>query len=76
MRPANGNDATLLQMQGTSMATPALAGAVALIREYFSKNLNKYSYDATTDTAPSGVLLKALVIHAAQPMPGNSTSNS
>lgn len=54
------------------MSTPALAGAVALVRQYYLKNLKKYSYKAVTaSVVPSGPLLKALIIHSAQPMNGN-----
>jgi serine protease AprX len=47
-----------MYMCGSSMATPLVAGGVALVRQYLREN-TKY-------TNPSGALLKATVIHSAQ----------
>jgi subtilisin family serine protease len=44
---------------GTSMSTPLVAGAAALVREYFVKH---------RDTAPSAALVKAVLQHGARPM--------
>lgn len=63
----------VMGMAGTSMATPAVAGAAALIRQYFrddkfwSKTCNK-DYDNCKKFRPSGVLIKALLLHSGQPM--------
>lgn len=48
---------------GTSMATPLTAGTVALIRQYI---VNVFNH-----TAPSGALLKAILIHGAVPIRGH-----
>ena len=53
-------------MGGTSMATPLTAGGSALVREWVTKQRNI--------TNPSGALMKALMIHGAQPLPGASAA--
>jgi serine protease AprX len=47
---------------GTSMATPLVAGCVALVREYLAKTQGRNN--------PSAALLKALFINAAHPITG------
>jgi serine protease AprX len=47
-----------MYMCGSSMATPLVAGGVALVRQYLREN--------TKHVNPSGALLKATVIHSAQ----------
>jgi serine protease AprX len=47
-----------MYMCGSSMATPLVAGGVALVRQYLREN--------TEHINPSGALLKATVIHSAQ----------
>ena len=47
---------------GTSMATPLVAGCVALVREYLAKTQGRNN--------PSAALLKALIINAAHPITG------
>lgn len=62
--------------QGTSMATPAAAGAAALLRQYFEDADKKFwtkvcypSSDAFCSAfTPSGVLLKALMLHSGDQM--------
>ncbi|CAE7696075.1 unnamed protein product, partial [Symbiodinium microadriaticum] len=64
----------------TSMATPVVAGMALLLREYF---LNVYpqlcspGYGACTGESitPSGYLLKAVLLHTAQPVASYSTPN-
>ena len=51
----------VLYLQGTSMATPAVSGAAALVRQYF---LDRF-YNATSIDI-SGMLLKAILISGAQ----------
>jgi len=46
------------------MATPITAGAVALIRQYLQKELFPN---------PSAALIKAVIIHGAVPMKGQTT---
>ena len=51
---------------GTSMATPLVAGAAAVVREYYVKN---WSY-----ATPSAALVKATLINGAYSMPGQYSS--
>jgi subtilisin family serine protease len=67
---ASGNsDSTCATVgrSGTSMATPAVAGSVALIREYFAKGYYPSGY-ATSNNAynPSAALVKAVLINSAE----------
>ena len=56
-----GSAEGVLYLQGTSMATPAVSGAAALVRQYFLDGFyNKSSIDI------SGMLLKAILISGAQ----------
>jgi subtilisin family serine protease len=62
--------------QGTSMATPAVAGAAALLKQYFQDQEGKFWTKACSPSSdsfcnaltPSGMLLKALLIHSGEPM--------
>ncbi len=68
-----GDDNTGLQyMAGTSMATPNAAGAVALVREYFTAGYYP-SGTATPGDAltPTAALLKAMVINSGEDLFGN-----
>ena len=56
-----GSAEGVLYLQGTSMATPAVSGAAALVRQYF---LDRF-YNATSIDI-SGMLLKAILINGAQ----------
>jgi subtilisin family serine protease len=60
--PARNNSAALTTKQGTSMAAPATAGAAGLIRQYYR---TKQSI-----SNPSGMLIKATIIHSAAVMKG------
>jgi subtilisin family serine protease len=59
---ADPNYPFYMYMGGTSMATPITAGTVALIRQYL--------VNACLHATPSAALLKAFLIHGAQPMAG------
>jgi serine protease AprX len=52
-------------MGGTSMATPLVAGCAALLREWL---VAQHGH-----TAPSGALMKALIINGAEDLPGQYT---
>jgi hypothetical protein len=64
-----------MEMSGTSMAAPLCAGAAALVREYLTKG---YWYAGVPDTSkamkPSAALVKAVMIHAAQPVKSDQAS--
>ena len=58
-------------MQGTSMATPLIAGAAALVRQYFQQGM--YPTGAPTPSnqfSPSGPLVKAVLIGGAAGLSG------
>ncbi|KAG2381753.1 hypothetical protein C9374_006137 [Naegleria lovaniensis] len=65
----------LAVMSGTSMATPAVSGAAALIRQYLLQN-NKQKlvefelFNKTSTQTLSGSLVKALLIHSAEKLNG------
>ena len=53
-------------LQGTSMATPVVAGLATLIRQYFMEGWYPSGLKTATDQfAPSGALLKAMLINSA-----------
>ncbi|KAF0978412.1 hypothetical protein FDP41_002232 [Naegleria fowleri] len=60
--PTLGNTAAFMTGLGTSMATPLVAGAAALLREFFQTKMNISN--------PSGPLLKAALVHSSIPMNG------
>lgn len=75
---ANNVPCGVVDKQGTSMATPALAGGLALIRQYL---VDGYYPTGTKVPAnaipnPSGALLKAFVITSARTMLDYQTSTS
>ncbi|MEN3045978.1 MAG: S8 family serine peptidase [Candidatus Hydrothermales bacterium] len=56
---------------GTSMATPAVAGAIALVRQYFTEGWYPTGTRNPSDArTPSGALLKAMIISCAEQMNG------
>jgi subtilisin family serine protease len=61
-----------ITFSGTSQATPGIAGAAGIIREYLQKGY--YPSGAPNASAavlnPSGALLKALLIASARPLDG------
>ncbi|HEY5975321.1 MAG TPA: S8 family serine peptidase, partial [Geobacteraceae bacterium] len=66
-----------IAMSGTSMATPAAAGAAALVRQYFIEGYHPSGFAAPTNSLiPSGALVKAVLINSAQNMTGSDTDSS
>jgi len=58
-------------MTGTSMATPVVAGAALLVREYFVEGYYPTGIANAIDAfEPSGALLKAVLVNSAQDMTG------
>ena len=71
----NGATCQTVSMQGTSMASPAAAGTALLIRQYFMDNNHQFwtkycktSYSMCQSFSPSGVLIKAALIHSGTQM--------
>lgn len=61
-------------MSGTSMATPTLAGASALVREYFTDGYYPTGKATSSDAfTPSAALLKAVMLAGADDMRGEET---
>lgn len=55
--------------EGTSMATPLIAGSAIIIREYFTEGYYPTGAPNVADGFnPSGALLKAMIIHSGKPM--------
>eukprot|EP00475_Leptophrys_vorax_P003770 TRINITY_DN12201_c0_g1_i4.p1 TRINITY_DN12201_c0_g1~~TRINITY_DN12201_c0_g1_i4.p1 ORF type:complete len:399 (+),score=66.33 TRINITY_DN12201_c0_g1_i4:695-1891(+) len=64
-------ESSILALSGTSMATPVVAGAVALARQYFTEGWYPIGRKVTENSVnPSAALLKALLINSAHPVSG------
>jgi len=62
---------SITRQSGTSMATPAAAGTVALVRQYFREGFYPSGTRTSADGfVPSGALLKAVMVHSGQQMTG------
>ncbi|HMA47563.1 MAG TPA: S8 family serine peptidase, partial [Frankiaceae bacterium] len=58
-------------MRGTSMATPAVTGAAALVRQYFTDGRYPSGAPTAGDAfAPSAALMKAVLVNGARSMSG------
>ncbi|KAK9815878.1 hypothetical protein WJX72_011193 [[Myrmecia] bisecta] len=69
--PATSDTCSRRYMQGTSMATPVIAGSAALVRQYYTDGF--YPTGVKSDAnkfSPSGPLLKATLIGGAQGLAG------
>lgn len=65
----NGTACSTLTQTGTSFACPAVAGAAALVRQYYLDGYYPTGVDGANDfVAPSGALLRATLINSAQDM--------
>ena len=62
----------LLSMEGTSMAAPALAGAAAIVRQYFNDGFypSGERNDADKIENPSAALIKGVIMNGAQYVDG------
>ncbi|MFM9957082.1 MAG: S8 family serine peptidase [Phycisphaerales bacterium] len=66
---------SVVQLTGTSMATPAVSGIASLIREYFvSGRYPGGTANPANAMTPSGALLKAMILNATQDMASYSSS--
>lgn len=72
-----GTACSTVSMSGTSMATPGMAGALSLVRQYFVDGFYPLGYaDAGSSYIPSAALMKAILINSAENMTGAYTANS
>lgn len=68
-----GASCPLFVRSGTSMAAPAIAGALALLRQYFEDGFySLYNNGSALQQPPSGALLKAVLLSGAVEMEGLS----
>ena len=67
VEPGESKDG-LLSMEGTSMAAPALAGAAAIIRQYFNQGYYPSGQRNVNDIIdnPSSALIKGVIMNGAQ----------
>ena len=74
---ATSNGTYLCQMGGTSMATPAAAGATALIRQYYTDGFYPSGAKNSSDEfTPSAALMKATLIASTRNMTGYYTTDN
>jgi len=65
------------KMSGTSMSTPTISGAAALVREYFTGGFYPSGARTAADgLAPSSALLKAVLLNASQPVKDSANASS
>ncbi|RYF10306.1 MAG: hypothetical protein EOO40_05410, partial [Deltaproteobacteria bacterium] len=73
---AAGKSCGVVEKSGTSMATPAVAGAAALVRQYFQDGFYPGGEaDAAAALNPSAALLKATILVGAQDVSGGMRGN-
>jgi hypothetical protein len=64
-----GTSCSTLQLTGTSMATPAVAGIATLTRQYFTQGYYPSGAANPSDAiTPSGALIKAVIVNSATDM--------
>ena len=74
---AKSGDNKYVSEQGTSMATPGVAGAVGLIQEYFEKGYYPSGSPVSANAfEPSAALLKAEIINGAEEMTDSSATGN
>src|SRR5207253_664799 len=72
-----GNECGVTQQGGTSWSSPSIAGAAALVRQYYTDGF--YPTGVATPSnqfTPSAALLKATIIAAARRVPSKQTSST
>ncbi|KAG1674598.1 hypothetical protein FOA52_001847 [Chlamydomonas sp. UWO 241] len=64
----------MARLQGTSMSTPMVAAAAALVRQYFASGFypSGMKRQKNVYATPSGMLVKAVLVAGAAPVKGNS----
>jgi subtilisin family serine protease len=71
--PFSGTSCSTTMLSGTSMATPAVSGVAALIRQYFTEGFYPTGAPRPADAlTPSGALLKAMIINSGQDITFNA----
>ncbi|HAK61253.1 MAG TPA: hypothetical protein DCO77_12885, partial [Nitrospiraceae bacterium] len=74
-KEGSNNSGTMIGT-GTSMATPAVAGAAALVRQYFTEGYWPSGIARSADGfTPSAALIKATIVNSAQNMSGSNTDS-
>ncbi len=67
-----GSGCGFTAVQGTSVSAPAVAGAAALIRQYFVRGYAPLGVKGSgPSVAPTGALVKALIVLGAAPLTGS-----
>jgi len=75
--PSSPTTSDLYSMQGTSMATPIMAGNFALVRQYFIDGYYPTGVPSSANSInPTAALLKAMVINGAHTLTGEIDLNN
>ena len=73
----NSFNSGTITMSGTSMATPAAAGAAALVRQYFTDGYYPSGVASPANAViPSAALIRGIIINSAQDMSGTYTGGA
>eukprot|EP00698_Gefionella_okellyi_P022927 TRINITY_DN7693_c0_g1_i1.p2 TRINITY_DN7693_c0_g1~~TRINITY_DN7693_c0_g1_i1.p2 ORF type:complete len:1029 (-),score=261.30 TRINITY_DN7693_c0_g1_i1:3301-6387(-) len=68
-----GSSCSIKVLQGTSMATPVVAGTAALLRQYFTEGWHVAGVkDISSGINPAASLLKAMLVNSAEELTGSS----
>lgn len=62
--------------EGTSMATPAVAGCALLIRDYFAQGFYPDGFACDEPISPSAALVKAMLVNGGREMGGTNQPNN